>query len=482
MEAIAIEALPVSCTYANRLISPAVSLSPSTAIMSDSQYQYKMAASQFERAKKIRSEDITSCYRNAVIVQRIRWNDPTLTDLSVTAFDSSIGTNFLVDDDGDDDLEWLGYFIGENTKLRELFLSVDVPGERVRELLKGVNRNRSIEYFVLNEYPEFRVALLSSFLTNNHNLKHIDLDDANIENDDVAELAKALGNQPQLKYLYLGQNHIGRSGCVTLISQLVCAKSWSAPHLYRLDLDNNEIDDAGVQILATGLAHCTHLKALDLSENRLISLAGFRSLAALFRSASCGLEELFLRRISIGDDGAEVLADGLVGNTSLMHLIFSSDEAGITALGWSAFSKLLCDTTTIDNTYLSNHTLELIGDYEDGPDEVTHNLKLHASESLSRKGTALTKIAKHHPDLNINNVFISDLKLLPLLTEWFQRSREEGCEELLFVRMQLSAYYNTVRRMPLLVSDGFWSTNTNKDKAEKMNTLARKRKFDEWEK
>jgi hypothetical protein len=75
----------------------------------------------------------------------------------------------------------------------------------------------------------------------------------------------------------------------------------------------------------------------------------------------------------------------------------------------------------------------------------------------------------------------ADLKLLPLLTEWFQRSRKEGCTEQdaesLILRMELSAYYNTVRCMPLLVSDGYWSTKT-----KKMNNAARKRKFGVWEK
>ena len=65
--------------------------------------------------------------------------------------------------------------------------------------------------------------------------------------------------------------------------------------------------------------------------------------------------------MNIGDDGAVALADGLTGNTSLKNLILSPRLAGITSVGWSAFSHVLLDRSIINNTYLSNHALEHIG-------------------------------------------------------------------------------------------------------------------------
>ena len=65
--------------------------------------------------------------------------------------------------------------------------------------------------------------------------------------------------------------------------------------------------------------------------------------------------------MNIGDEGAEALADGLMGNTTLKHLVLTPNSAGITNTGWAAFSRLLCDTSSINNTFRSNHTLEHIG-------------------------------------------------------------------------------------------------------------------------
>jgi len=67
--------------------------------------------------------------------------------------------------------------------------------------------------------------------------------------------------------------------------------------------------------------------------------------------------------VGIGDDGAEVLARGLIGNKSLrclpLHVdVENEDEIAITPAGWSAFSTALCDTSSVNNTYLSNHTIQ----------------------------------------------------------------------------------------------------------------------------
>ncbi|KAL7448570.1 hypothetical protein ACHAWC_000736, partial [Mediolabrus comicus] len=83
------------------------------------------------------------------------------------------------------------------------------------------------------------------------------------------------------------------------------------------------------------------------------------SLSTVLQSESCSLTSLALRSIPLGDDTAAALADALKGNKSLKYLYF--DPAALTSDGWSAFSGLLCDTSSISNIYASNHTLQTIG-------------------------------------------------------------------------------------------------------------------------
>ena len=72
----------------------------------------------------------------------------------------------------------------------------------------------------------------------------------------------------------------------------------------------------------------------------------------------------------------------------------------MTSRGWAAFSKLLCDTTSVNNTYLSNHTLETIGGYvvHAMPSDIVEYLKLN---NLQNCATAICKILDSHPDIDI---------------------------------------------------------------------------------
>ena len=113
--------------------------------------------------------------------------------------------------------------------------------------------------------------------------------------------------------------------------------------------------------MAEGAAN--QCKDLDLTGNDSITASGLKYLSTSLQSESCRLEKLDLSYVGICDDGAEVLARGLIGNTSLrclpLHVdVENEDEIAITPAGWSAFSTALCDTSSVNNTYLSNHTIQ----------------------------------------------------------------------------------------------------------------------------
>jgi len=86
----------------------------------------------------------------------------------------------------------------------------------------------------------------------------------------------------------------------------------SVLNLNKLSLLGCEINDEGLQALSEGATN--HCKDLDLSGNNSITVLGLRHLSTSLQSESCRLEKLDLGWMEIGDDGAEVLARGLIGS------------------------------------------------------------------------------------------------------------------------------------------------------------------------
>jgi Ran GTPase-activating protein (RanGAP) involved in mRNA processing and transport len=257
-------------------------------------------------------------------------------------------------------------------------------------------------------------TVLAAGLMDLRSLKKLDLCGNSIGDEGATVLADGLRHLRSLKGLILPNNSIGDDGISALAS--VLARFQSLEELY---LTNNSIGDRGLQALVEGISHCSKLSKLRLGGNRSITALGVVSLSALLRSDNCSLSVLELHFIRIGNDGAAALEDVLRGK-KLRELHFFSNQAGITEVGWSAFSKLLCDTSSVNNTYLSNHTLKRIGDWgnEGAPDVVKQLLELnkHPDEHV-----AIHKILKSHADFDVEPFFEWNLKALPLVVSWFER-------------------------------------------------------------
>jgi len=139
-------------------------------------------------------------------------------------------------------------------------------------------------------------------------------------------------------------------------------------------------------------------------------------------------------------------------------------------VGWSALSKLLCDTSSINNTYLSNHTLEVVGDFYDmsgTPPDIGHYLAWNKDQRID---AAICKILKTHDHFDMKPFFQWKLKFLPVMVAWFQRARAAGLEHLLGSK-KLSSMYDFVRSMPMLVLGG-------NQGQEKTRQRSRKRRLD----
>ncbi len=440
-------------------------------------------------AQDINLEDITSCEHNANILRKLRDGDPLSKQLYIMDREyeeADPDEDFFIDEG--DDLGWLGHFIGRSEVLQDLQIwHLPEGGDQIISFFEGMSQNRSIKGLVINcEIGDDGWNRLGIFLENNRNIARFTVEDfligqegtqnlalalgrmnhnfltdlsichTGISDEGMTEIVTALGSQSQLEKLFLYDNNMGRDGCIALGNTL---SRWPASNkLKTLHIDDNAIDDGGLQVLAEGLMKCQSFKTLDLSDNRSITEGGLRSLFPLLQSESLSLERLDLSRIAFGDDGAIVLADSLRGNKSLKELLFSPSTSGITVVGWSAFSKLLCDTSTINSTYLSHHTLTTFGDYlnEGTPQDIKRLLSMNRYQEA-----AICKILQSHRDLDMAPFFKLKMKFLPAVISWFERVERIDMGTIMesersFQSRKLSALYKFVRGMPDLAVIGYW--------------------------
>ena len=395
-----------------------------------------------------------------------------------------------------DDMGWLGHFIGKSHTLQNLHIGSLLKGEEhIEPFWTGIQQNRSIQSLrfggcdllrgnILEKlHPFFRyngnlvkIELAECTLgingakqfsralgecTHKGSLRCVRLDDNDLTDRGLKRIIRALSLHENIEGLTVSDNNVGREGCRALGRYLTFMSS----KLKDLNLSYNRIDDEGLSLLVDGLGattidtdeevHNCALKQLCLTGNASISSAGLRTVTSLLTTPTCNLEQLWLYHMNIGDEGASVLADGLAKNKSLRKLWFNPATCGITSTGWNRFATLLCDATTINNTYLSNHTIELIGkhytNYAPSDDQIPHgirrHLRLHNHVQLTTKHIAYCKIMKHHEHMRMDPFFEWKLKFLPIMVTWFTNVRKlwDGPET---QSRELSNIFQFVRGMP----------------------------------
>ena len=392
--------------------------------------------------------------------------------------------------------------------LRKLELTVydsDMEYEGLLELAEGLKHCPNLTSLNLYGIPMFTDegsrSLSSLFQSDNCRLERLYLDSMYMNDDEMAVLSTGLACLPSLKWLYLESNSIGDRGLQDLVRGLVNCNLEKldlsrntlmdsvsglrslgtlvrrTTNIHMLNLSYSSLTDKGLQSFVEGMANCCNLTELNLSDNSAITANGLASLSSLFRAEHCSLCTLCLHDINIGDDGAAVLVNGLIGNKSLTTLKFYNSS--ITERGWAAFSRLLCDTSSVNNTYLSNHTLERIGGFGRRHSNIEEFLKLN---KLQNHAAAICKILDSHPDIDITPMFEFNLMCLPLVVEWLEKAKSylgkvnESAE--VFKNRQLSVVYKFIRGMPLLAVNGYRGQKM-KDVQLQLEVKPKKRKLDQ---
>ena len=303
-----------------------------------------------------------------------------------------------------------------------------------------------------------------------------------LSNEGFEKIVTAASNmRSQIRSMCLQRNNVGQVGCTTLGTLL---GSGALNKLKDLDLGYNSIDDNSLQSLMAGLVSNTTLEVLGLGGNQSITANGLRYLIPFLQSESCSLSEFFFYHNTFGDAGAAVLAHGLDENKSLKKLWFDPSNCGMTSTGWQSFAKLLCDTSSINNTYKSNHTIELIGgpcDFGSPINQVHERARtlLRMNENANSRDIAKCKILLYHRDLDVEPVLKWDLKFLPLMISWFGKIHE--CDMLSTTNTycsELSVVYKFIRGMPPKTVECYWQKFVTNAQAKRQKIEDETRRLD----
>ena len=433
------------------------------------------------QANSIKVEDITTNESNRMILKRMRRNKDTniFTLYIQNRHSTEEGYNEYVPE-GAKDMGWLGYFIGKSNDLEELDINADaeviepllrgVTTDVIKPFFSGVSSNKSIRklkfysmdllggeiFTMLDQFFKNNISLevltingchleedgcwrhLALAIGNCNSLTELTLSNNNISDEGLVDIITSLSMHPRLSTLDLEDNCLQKNGCIALATLLKC----SVTGLQQLDLSSNELNDESIGVLVPVLKNYSHLESLTLE--------GWQYLATILESPNSNLKELNLYgRSNLDDKALTAFARALINNRSLHTLDLNYNQA-ITDEGREVLSKSLCDTSSIDSTFLSNHTLRFSGRLNGVPSLRTM-LTLNSRDD--KKEVAMIKILQHHDDFDMVPFFEWEFKVLPLMIDWFQRASSitmpSNYDPNIGSR-KLSSIYQFVRGMPLL--------------------------------
>ena len=195
------------------------------------------------------------------------------------------------------------------------------------------------------------------------------------------------------------------------------------------------------------------LKVLDLQSN-IIGNAGCQALATLLRDPNCNLHTLNLFNNRIGIEGTIIIVNSLSNNTKLQDLRLPRFNSIIR----DQFCRLLCNASSINSIYESNHTLNKLAvlGFEITP-PLSDTLLLNGC--TDKRYVTIIKVLKHLPNVDMSPLFELDakegeqnLKGLPYAIAWLERAREVAGDgrSYEFDKRKLSAIYQFAQAMPVL--------------------------------
>ena len=267
------------------------------------------------------------------------------------------------------------------------------------EILKVYQENKNLTELWINnaDLQNGGDRIVAATLRNSINLKHIDLHECNMTDEQLLPMADAIRGHRSLVQLYLRRNRIGRSGCDAIATLLEDPNS----NLHTLGLQSNDIGNEGATILINSLGNNTKLRKLYLNANPIDQCTG--------------------------------------------------DE----------FTRILCNKSNINSMYSSNHTLEQLGLSHGVGYHLFSLLTMNEGTNKGHVAIKKILKYHPNIDMeplfewNMEGDGERDLKALPYIISWFERAKEaiagdERGGSCSIDAKKLSAIYQFARAMPLL--------------------------------
>ena len=292
----------------------------------------------------------------------------------------------------EDDYLVLGKHIENNTHITELRINLRIMREQ--NFLENLVRNSSINNVMLVDSIDNGLwrSILGVYQHNN-NLTCLDLVNISCHDNAIADTIKCCTKLR--KFTMRGCNITGEQ-LVQLVENI---KGHSLEILY---FYNNNIGNVGCDTFAT-----------------------------LLKDPKCNLHTLDLKNNRISNEGVIALVDSLVKNTKLKKLDLCGNPINNSVVE-DSISRLLCNTSSINSIYASNHTLEKILLSDWNPEEQLSSLLCLNGDKFvaSKMQVAIKKILIYHPNIDMEPLYDWDsegewtLKALPYVIDWFERAKE----------------------------------------------------------
>ena len=339
------------------------------------------------------------------VLRRIKENDYNTTRLHIMDEADVFHQEELVfNSSKSSDFTKLGQYIATNTHLHNLEINIhSVANINIRMgFYNGLRRNSTIQKLLLrcdnndNVLGDIGNETLRAYQDNSSHLTQLKILQANLLQNEVEHVALTLRSCTSLNEITLYQCNITGQKLVSIVEALRGQTS-----LEKLYLNDNSIGNEGCEALALLFQdRYTNLKEVQLSENN-----------------------------NIGNEGTITIVNNLANNTKLEHLWLTDNPFDHTVEIF--FSKLLCNTTSVNSIYSSNHTLRDIYFGRRLNDSMRLGLLqlLGINGKINKSHVAMEKILKYNP-LDMAQLYGWDsedertLKALPFVLEWFERARK----------------------------------------------------------
>jgi Ran GTPase-activating protein (RanGAP) involved in mRNA processing and transport len=278
-----------------------------------------------------------------------------------------------------------------------------------------------------NSIGDIGINAILEAIENNSCLRELNLTNNSISGEGAIAFATVLRNPNfALKKLYINNNSIGDNGVIALSTVLRHPNST----LETLGISKNSIGEMGVNALTNALENNCTLKELSIDMNP-ITPAGLMNLSTILRNPTSALDFIHVTNNLINDEVVHSFADALAENNKLKKLIVDCYPYNkVTSYGYDAFTNVLCDTSSILNTFNSNHTLEIIseesGEYDEFDESIGNEilalLKINRECSVSE--AARLKIINTHfsgSEINMQPFLEMNLSVRPHAIAWMAK-------------------------------------------------------------